>query len=664
MRRTMISLLGFQPAAAACALLTWVREREPPDELLLLLTRARQDAHAARVIEALAHQLGVNCRLVGVSTALSGSPEGPSPVDVAREAADDGNVIFAADPGLKFLIVAMARAIGDRGTYLYGDGEFLNAVTYSGSLEAVERLRLANLGFDTLMNLHGLTAAATDAEPDFISRIKIVIPDRIRKGVTIAREDGTACATFELAYERKGRLIALKSVSGSTEEARTLQRVPREMMGLQPAITAISSDYPTCERLKSAGIFAIHESNRAAADLLSRWMRGPITLPGMAIVKSLGVPLDVTYLGAGGNGEPMAIWVGPDLLPTLNAIITHHPRQLFLLFDGTSPATVQRAGRVCQAASSLPVGAIRCIRSDALGTGVQRQMKSLVDVDPRMVLHVTPGKQAQGVALGRLPGVPWTMVRTPAGYVSAPLGQESPRLPVSSPDLVTLLRCVNGSLVSDGDDVRAWPEEMVETYALLALALSERLGSGRRLRLVPLQPFEAAGVKVRFSPGMVHVERDGTVYQAPFGRKGGFWFEGVVAALLRRAGACDVRVGMRVQWPTLRAKPYPDGTIRFKDDIDVVARLHDALFAVSCKTGQSTPMSKDARETAAVAEQSIGRFAIPLLVRPVLPPEAARYRDATTGAAALAIAELVDADNLAMRLTALARVRSTIAAPV
>jgi hypothetical protein len=159
-----------------------------------------------------------------------------------------------------------------------------------------------------------------------------------------------------------------------------------------------------------------------------------------------------------------------------------------------------------------------------------------------------------------------------------------------------------------------------------------------------------------FSSPLGSIKRNGWVRfqgekaRVQIDRVGGYWFECLVGAAFLDAGADEVRVGVKWQWPK-RAEP--------RAEADVLVRWEYWFLAVSCKVGR-VQLGQALREIEALASSGVGRFAIPILVKPRTDPQAIEQSlQAKKGAVLLDLQIIADRERLKETIERIIRVRRT-----
>jgi hypothetical protein len=166
-------------------------------------------------------------------------------------------------------------------------------------------------------------------------------------------------------------------------------------------------------------------------------------------------------------------------------------------------------------------------------------------------------------------------------------------------------------------------------------------------------------VRVQQNTVEIQVEQDGeqASARASMQTTGGHWFETLTAAAFLRVGADEIRYRIEWDWPagdkpTMRS-PSPGKKPKKpkKDEIDVLARFQHRFIAISCKAGKNIKNSQARKEIEATANHCMGRFCIPILLRPRVSPKAMEASlKARGGAVLLDIAAIADPKELRDRL--------------
>ncbi|MBI4531996.1 MAG: hypothetical protein HY709_10815 [Candidatus Latescibacteria bacterium] len=137
----------------------------------------------------------------------------------------------------------------------------------------------------------------------------------------------------------------------------------------------------------------------------------------------------------------------------------------------------------------------------------------------------------------------------------------------------------------------------------------------------------------------------------------GFWFEEVVANAFLKIQPKEVQVGVKWAWP--REDLAQPGS--HKDEVDVLVQYKGRFLAVSCKTGRNISISEAAQEIEAVTLKNLGRFGIPIFIRPEVNVEMiSQTIFSGRGTVVLDLATITDADKLKEMLEDIFDSRSTL----
>ena len=585
-----VAVVGERPGAIAAALKTWTTIARPPDRTVLLATPHIKRGPALERLRLYVESLEVDADIVEVSTELGATVHPPSVRVVAaqlKSSCGDGRLAFYADPGLKYLVAALAREFGRDALYLHADSRHLVAIDRSGRPETSYRWPLKNIGLDELLSLHGLTVGPNRALPAGMAFVG-GIPPSVRQNATI--EGGAGTVAFHLLQERRGWLLGLNWVS-SKEDVRALERLPNALNGLYPLVSVCTGNRHARERAATVGLAVIDVDAREIA----RWTRGAVAPPGRV---PLGKPPKGGLAhrdGGGGQGRPLIVWVGPDPSSTLRSLYTFEPSEALLLYDGGTTASKRSARRLMGVSSELPCGRIYFQPSDLVGRGLADASTGGVFSSPSrgLVADISPGTNGQACATVLLSGVELWSQRTKGGKAVALDGGAS--LPLETPPALVQARMRGGRLCRKPKNACAWSPHQIDMLCGLATSIvGGRWDWGRISGLV--RAARSSGLSLPKKPA-------------------GAWFEELVAGLAVASGAEEVWLNVKWAWSGARSGPRV-----FRDEIDVLVRRGGNMFVISCKLlpPSGFSLARDASETEAVTRDGVGRLAIPVLVRPQL----------------------------------------------
>jgi hypothetical protein len=661
-----LSLVGFQPSATAAALKTWMRAKGELDRLVLLAT-ARVEGQAQR-LKALCEKWGCSIDILPIGDTLDPGRSLPSAPEVVRQVlanlGQGSRVVFFGDPGPKFLVASVAQVLPPDTIFLHADTAHLHCGTFENQQEHWERYELESLGMDNLLALYGLQGE-TDARRmsqelrNYLNRHHLALPKRIHPGFQFR---GLNLPALGLAFERGGWFFGLCWVD-ELEEMRAVERISQVLQGLRPVLALVAKKTTLLTHIQVARFHAISPTSGQA---LRDWIAGRVLPPGYDLIpdaKKPSRPLK-SCQGGGGCGLPLVVWMGTDPSATLVSLCTHRPSQARVLYDSQSPLAVEMARRLREVSSRLPVGQLTFVASDLLGRGVVPKLGKELRRPQLARADISPGRKAQGIALGRLPGVQLWSLHTRRGKALSLLASpDSGSLPLQGPDLVTQTRMNGGRLARAGDDAKGWTPNLLDFLNLLGRFLASKLTENPKARipLSPLSTMECSRGRLSVTENLIEVCYDGTRKRHTLDPKGGYWFERVVAAAFVAAGMDEVRVGVRWAWPPEAVPPIDHRKAAFRDEADLVARLGPRFFVVSCKVGRKLSYAQVAREVEAVTLRCVGRLAVPLVIRSWIDPATIEERKKISrGAAFLHLPSLCEPDQLRQTLHELWSVRSTL----
>jgi hypothetical protein len=573
-------------------------------------------------------------------------------------------VVFFGDPGPKFLVASVAQVLPPDTIFLHADTAHLHCGTFEGGQEYWERHELESLGMENLLALYGLEGETDSTRVsqelrNYLNRHRLMLPQWIHQGFQFR---GLNLPAFDLAFERGGWFFGLCWVD-ELEEVRAVERMSHGLQGLRPVLALVAKKKTLLTHIQAARLHAISPTSGQA---LRDWIAGRVLPPGYDLIPDAKKPSRSlkSCQGGGGSGLPLVVWMGTDPSATLVSLCTHRPSQAWVLYDSQSPLAVEMVRRLREVSSRLPVGQLTFVASDLLGRGVVPKLGKELRRSQLARANISPGRKAQGVALGRLPGVQLWSLHTRQGEALPLLASpDSGSLPLQGPDLVTQTRMNGGKLARAGDDARAWTQDFLDFLNLLGRFLASKLTENpkARISLSPLSTMECSRGRLTVRDHVIEVEHDGKRKRHTLNPEGGYWFEKVVAAAFVAAGMDEVRVEVKWAWPPEAVPPMEPRQAAFRDEADLVVRLGPRFFVVSCKVGPKPSHTQVAREVEAVTLRCVGRLAVPLVIRPWIDPAILEERKKISrGAAFLHFPSLCEPGQLRQTLNELWSVRSTL----
>jgi len=671
----ILSLVGNQPSATAVAVKTWAKHKGNPDRILLLSTpQVKGQAERLKSYFGRIFGPGLTCDILSVVRELGTRDSVPEVV--RAELSDLGGhdpIAFCADPGLKYMSVALAQTLRDA-VFLHSDTENLHWGVPGKAGDTWESVSLEDLGMDTLMSLYGLEFQSSGMIPDdlrtLISKHAISIPDHVHKGFRFELAGGSL-PSLDLAYERKGWFFGLKTITrdrpGHKEQVRELARMASELRHLRPVLAILSYKPTTRARASSMGMQAIAREDR---DGLYSWVNGRAHAPGHETIRAVteGVTTPAPTKGRGGSGPPLIVWMGTDPSATLVALCTHQPRKAWVLYDATTPGAVELSHRLAAQACALPVGEMIFMASDLLGRGACLKVRKQIRVNRSgpVRFNITPGTKLQACVLAAAldPHTVelWSIRQDKDCESARPLtGDESLRL--SGPSIVTQASICGGCLQSEGE---APSTDWDPKFRDFLTALGRFLDAYMKENSLSALPRKLDGASCSRGRLVVRgydvtLEFEGRTRKSKLSLSGGRWFEKVVAICFVQAGAEEVRVNLKWAWPKGTRVITPGGVEdTWRDEVDVIARFGHRFVAVSCTIDNEAANAK-ARAVAPVADRGLGRFAIPVVVLPRVAPARVRESlDAKQGAVFLDLGIVADPLELRNNLRTIWSQRRTL----
>ncbi|HNV69141.1 MAG TPA: hypothetical protein PKO06_05540 [Candidatus Ozemobacteraceae bacterium] len=562
---------------------------------------------------------------------------GPKEMEMIRRImSSEGTLVFNLNGGMNFQIACgLLQAPLERTRFLYSDSDRMTLFRIDSKRkvhtedlplcsEHLDVLRLQRVAFSPLEG-----EAATGQNERVSVGVKIGkvrfdavvnIENTLRFYVFLERPFLEPGDTVKEALLRKTRDI----MTLATGRSRFAQLFHREVI----VVTARKN---VQERLETEGRGKIRverwplERIRATYRNFSGWVRSLARPQPVHSVRSASTR-NVEQRGKRNQqGTSLAVFLGSDILPTLIAIRSHAPSNLYLFYDAGNTQIVQTAELWMKEWVKLGVSYVAFISTGFLDL----QLLEAEIRAERLEVNSTPGTKLQGallILLGRMsnPEVVSVWTINNATRRLSDLTGHLPDRPLKGPSPLKLLTLRGENIHQAGEDegVLARRKWIMDALTNWFRRVSE---SGN-----PLQRF-SAGQNAEYGEMTCHVTGNDAFLRSKTSKaevridlRQDQWFERWVGWRFFVAGKADeVAVRLRTQWRhesdsvACRGdelsdidKPY----VSFKSDLDVVLRFGHRYMVVSCKSGKIESTNAHADETAATAAM-FGRFTVPVLVQ-------------------------------------------------
>ncbi len=631
---TLITLVGQQPAAVAVTARTLLEmDTNHPLERVILLYTKDTKTEAQRLesyLQNLASNLAVEPLFIALDTTTA--DQNSLAWNIIRQKINGGGlsepIYYDTSPGLNYQVALISHHLKDepRIKPLYADFNYLH------SLEDGQKWELVDIGLKTLLDLHGLTTQppVNDSDKE-VNNLKIILtpppPLALLKAV-----------------ERKGRLHGLVRLwrdSTAVKESENhrlkqecrrvaaLLESPHHIMQLRPILTVLSNDTLMLKRAATYGIKGVE-----TADTWEQNLNQPPgqLLPGPEDSELPADKLKESYRCKGDwqDGTGLIVALGADPSATLLALYSHAPQRAIILVDWETPWVKVMAHRLflirdyvkCQSMIFWPTNMQGRIEDpEAFGNLLQ---------DGSWELNISPGTKAQSWNLARLPNVRlWSLYNQSQSIQPLVPGPGLCPRNFGFPEIAIQAACVGGRLVSEGISLVEISTKK-NFLSNLINVVAKQVKRNPRKRFWPpcwqageqiqvddsnyitcVDVFPSAE-KIQFQACNNGNKLEGTV--TSFGDFG-HWLEEAVAGAFLAAGGkkiSDLTVGIRWAW----LHPMPQNY--FRSEIDIVLQWQGQYIAISCKSTSPPDLDWEAvrNEIVAEARSQLGRFTLPVLIRP------------------------------------------------
>lgn len=330
--------------------------------------------------------------------------------------------------------------------------------------------------------------------------------------------------------------------------------------------------------------------------------------------------LEVFETGRKNQGSgALYVPLGRDPLPTMIAIWTHQPKELHLLYTPGDPRVETVAKAFRNERKLIPAEVVTCWPVDIVGTGILKTLPQ--PTASGSGANITPGTKGQTSFLSlwaKANGVPIFSIRTQtAEAVEIPDGR---KISAKAPEPLDYLRLAGANLASPGEDPRAFSNGYRSMCEGVLQMFSDLKDAGGSLRSFPFKSFNYKTISFSREGDQANISVKRGNYSFNM-EKGGFWFEKVVGFAALKAGADDVRVGVKTAWSStteafLMSKhssgPDTESDKQFMTDIDVVVKKGINYYAISCKATEARELEQTTDEAVAFASV-LSRFVVPMV---------------------------------------------------
>lgn len=462
----------------------------------------------------------------------------------------------------------------------------------------------------------------------------------------------------------KNELYILKQ---RTRQLAAIVENPARLNHLHPVLTVATNDLAVARRLQSYGIrcFFLVGNQQEADKLAAQGLRGfPETTKITKIWKQLrqeppGVSrpdpeepcLDLTPGPVAIQSQPVAAesWQGPPLVTalgndptaTLIALCTHQPREAILLVDRETPWLGAMASRLAAQIAQLGVQQLTFWSVDLSGQIEQEDsFLARLTADPATIWHIniSPGSKAQAWRLSLMARQHaniqlWSLHQGQSQAVPLFSYASVAPLPLQHPPILLEVACRRGP---DFDyeltlnDLQARKDCLIKMMLILShLSVPSGVCLPNNFTWQPdieLPLDNTSGIrclaikdqgKKKIFKFLVRYRRQECEVEYPSYIGTGYWLEPLVAVAFLNASTSrepyvleDLVTGLRLYQTKGKIKtPLVE--------IDVILYWQQQHIAVSCKSGKIE--ETDRQEIITEARRTLGRFALPVLVRGGIP---------------------------------------------
>lgn len=625
-RIVYVSMVGYQPAAVAVAVKTLCKHGLQPAEIVLLHTDGNKGT--AGQAERLERFFDNHARKTwwqqdGIVTKYRYRKNDiaiiASALQKQVEDQQTSRVYYDCSAGLNFQQAALAVEVGrlDKLVVLYS--EYENLVQVGGN----DKWKLADLGCHSVLSLHGLKYKKD-------------------KGKIVIQRDKKNILTLDTIFERQGRLYgevvnpipdinkarkfiaSLRNIHGlNSLRIRVLARTDREVVfrrlrADQMDVVAIGEKW-----LIPKNTEIIPGVRKNACKIIKAWKDKNPPEPGRIAAgpdeENARPPKKVD--GCGGSAPLLLVCLGNDPSSTLTALYSHRPRIGVIFFDNSNKFITGLARRIANEAGAIPVGMLKFQPASLTGCGVCRDNVSEFQGNNETIYaNITPGTKAQAWMLGRMqhPVKPCSLDTRSGKIRHIDNGNEIEK--INAPPTLVQAKICGGPFKNTPIHIeqadRHWPflQKLVNWTSRLA-----ELDAQGKFLLQQGGSWEHSGDHLKCELDdkekllRITIREKGREFQHTVKNNDsgdGSWLEVVTAAAFAEAGLQDVQVGLKWSWIDRNREGH-------RTELDVLGRLGVNFVAISVKSSLPSGVGVAKAEIIAEAHSRMGRFCLPVLVRPI-----------------------------------------------
>ena len=657
MSSTFISLVGYQPSAVAVPLASWIAANPKPSEAVLLATE-KVESTADRLKTWIQETYQIPCVCLPISSNQVLQDEVltfSKTIKAFLQENSDQPIIFNAQPGLNAHVVILAQALDEGSIFLHPMVDKLYTCQILRGQEQWGEIEHVDIGLKELLELYDMQFSTTG---DFHDLIRKVFNEDIPANVYRGLEFSGTQIKFDLAFEKAGFLYGLRVVEGenSLQQIRDLRRIQNELRGLQPQIAVLTPKDSILARARTAKFLAINSRTEPGRKRFRKWIKREVLPPGLETSSKIQLsqkPLQEVFSAKGGSEAPLAVCLGDDPSATLISLCTHKPKQAWLFYDSTTQLVMEVAHRLKDEIRNLPVGEVKFLKTNYLGRKIATT--GLDNLNEQLRVDVTPGTKAQGCALARIPNAEIWSLRGDLGKAYC-LSNPTKSLVLSAPDILTQARCCGGTLIGSERTQNSLPGQ--QGFLNLLARFLVRYLQQHSAKGIGFRDLECNDGFLKVYSSYAEVKLDNQIKKGSLSqqdKKGGYWFELLVANAFWAAGADEVHRSVKWDWPKKRQFK------RAMTEVDVLARFNHRFIAISCKIGADGKIALPKREIEATARAGMGRFCIPILARPKVSERIINQSiESNMGAVVLDLRYMAEPEVLSSTLERVFNKRSTV----
>lgn len=642
---TIISCVGMRPLAVISPISTLIERKkmEKEDLQVVLFTTEFVREKAEKSKSYLEERFpGISVRVVPLEKDNIRSVLEP-------ENEEQHHFYFNVDPGMNWSVAMVSYYLPSSTTCFYADFARLYLWNINEDPQNAYALHLLNVGLDTYNRFsddllfeeeEGINEGLREniksllKDQGFKSHVRVKfrspeVPELLRNFVNSRlvrafEKHASICLLFDFQFSHELAQMSKEEAREKRKEYTALYRAVTEIFNpLNFSVSFATDDYHLRERALADGypvIWTREASGETWKERLINWITGNYRVrPKSVIHRELKRDSGVTVSKRAPARKNLFVCLGDNVTPTLKAILSHDPENVYLFYDRNSDL-ISSIARNLRDLMMTRGKYVELIETNNRGQGIIEFIMTKASRMQEFQINLTPGTKAQTVALTRAAKLLgnernlFTIHSRKGSESITRLVDDESLCEVINPSPEMIIKCQPVKFKEAYE-----PPEIDAFLKVMAMLAQKRVSGnlshilGLRLRNKPV--FKKLGTSSQKNKIRLWCLLDGKDYEIEQSfidsERSGIWWEAAVAYVIKKG------LDVNVMWSAMWEWPGSSKQKRFLTELDVVFGWNNYICVVSCKTGREGFSPVTRYEVKSEARKRFDRFALPFIAVPV-----------------------------------------------